>query len=206
MAIVFPDPGGPINAKVAPGATENETSSISVRPPRLWVTWLKLMPTGPSGRGSASVGSGLSGRASMTSEMRSMLADVSCIEMTMLETRRDRAVRLVRYVAKATNVPRVMCPLIASQPPTAIFPTRDSCGNDCSAGWNRALSFAARRRREKSSDELRSIFATSLSPCANALTTRMPETVSSTCPAISPACCWAAQVAAWSLSREFTAM
>ena len=83
----------------------------------------------------------------MTSPTRSMLAAVSCSEMSIVETMRDSAVSVVRYVAKATNVPTVIRPCSASHPPTAMLATSDTCGSACSAGWKRALSFAERIRR-----------------------------------------------------------
>jgi hypothetical protein len=99
------------------------------------------------------------------------------------------------YVENARNVPRLMRPLIASQPPTASTATWPSAGIVCIAGCSRAWMFT-RRTRDANIDRDRSCRRSS-SRCSwpNPFTTRTPVTSSSTTLATSPAFCWASQLA-----------
>ncbi len=103
---------------------------------------------------------------------------------------------------KATNVPRLIRPSSASQPPKASTATWPSAGTAASAEPYRAWMRSARSREANRSSADSASRSSSRSSCPKPLTTRTPETASSTTPATSAARCWASHAAGNTVSRS----
>ena len=114
---------------------------------------------------------------------------------------RAGATSCTRYEEKARNVPRVMWPWRASQPPRASTPTWPKAGSACRAGTYTAWMRTS-RMRERNTPWARWVSRSS-SRCSwpKPFTTRTPVTASSTTPATSAACCWESQLAGNTLVR-----
>ena len=190
--MVLPAPGGPTSATVSPGRTVSEKPLSTGLPPVVKRTLSKRRPAPSTGPPVAS----RAGASPSTSSRRSNELMPICSRTYWLVSMDSIDVMEVRYAVNATNWPMVICPRIASMPPAMMVTTSATLGSCERIGWNRAVSFAARiftAYRWRPSWSKRSI-----SRCSwpNALTTRTPETVCSTCSASSAVACWLTHVAA----------
>ena len=146
------------------------------------------------------------GRASITSNTRITLARASWPSVTRAVRNRTGPTIATRYDENARNVPRVISPRRASQPPSASTPTWPNAGIACSAGLYLAIRRTVRTRDAYRSPLAASRCSVSCSSWPKPLTTRTPVTAASTTPATSAARCWASQLAGNSRRRDASEM
>ncbi len=202
----LPEPLAPTIATVSPARTVRSKPSSTSRPPSSWWKWTSSkrisLLTGP-----ASTASGASTMwvgVSRMSSRRSPPARACWAIAIAVATIRTGETICSRYDENARNVPREMCPFIASQPPTASTATCPTTGIDDRVGVYSAWMRTSRVRDRYRSSDAAARWRSSRRSCPKPLTTRTPVTASSTTPATSPARCWASHVAGNTALRIFS--